>query len=76
MKAAVGDQIVVKSRQVGGAQRAGEILEVKASDGSPPYTVRWSDGHVAVMFPGSDARVEAATGKAKAKDKGKGKRKR
>ncbi|RBQ12196.1 hypothetical protein DP939_44190 [Spongiactinospora rosea] len=38
------------------------IVEVRNADGSPPYTVRWLDqGHLALVFPGPDARVEHVT---------------
>jgi hypothetical protein len=39
--------------------RDAEILEVRGSDGEPPYLVRWSeDGRLSQIFPGADARVE------------------
>jgi hypothetical protein len=44
---------------IGHADRTGEILEVHGPDGSPPYLVRWDDdGHVGLVFPGTDALVE------------------
>jgi hypothetical protein len=59
MYAQAGDRLVVRSTHVDGPARDGEILEVKHSDGSPPYVVRWSDdGHEALVFPGPDAYVE------------------
>lgn len=57
MKAAVGDRIVVNATHVDGPQRNGEIIEVRGQDGEPPYRVRWSDGHEALVFPGPDATV-------------------
>jgi len=61
MYAKVGDRLVVRSRQVDGAVRDAEILEVRHADGSPPYVVRWSDsGHEALVFPGEDAYVDHA----------------
>lgn len=60
MKASVGDRIMVKSHHVGSVDREGEVLEVHNPDGTPPYVVRWSDGHVAVVFPGPDAVVQAS----------------
>ncbi|MBI5089790.1 MAG: DUF1918 domain-containing protein [Actinobacteria bacterium] len=59
MHAAVGDQYRVRSRVIGHADRTGEILEVHGPDGGPPYLVRWDDdGHVGLVFPGTDALVE------------------
>lgn len=53
-----GDRIVVRSQHLGGAVRDAEVLEVRHSDGSPPYVVRWSDtGHESLFFPGPDAYV-------------------
>ena len=58
MRAEVGDQIVIHSTHVDEPVRAGEVLEVRGTDGSPPYRVRWSDnGHEALFFPGPDATV-------------------
>ena len=34
-----------------------ETLEVRDTDGTPPYVVRWEDGHDGVTYPGSDASV-------------------
>ena len=59
MLADVGDRLVVRSTQVDGHVRDGEIIEVRHADGSPPYVVRWSDsGHEALVYPGPDAYVE------------------
>jgi hypothetical protein len=59
MRAAAGDQYRVRSRVIGHPDRTGEILEVHGPDGSPPYLVRWDDdGHVGLVFPGTDALVE------------------
>ena len=33
-------------------------VEVRTVDGSPPYLVRWDDGHVGLYFPGPDAHVD------------------
>lgn len=57
MKANVGDQMWVESRSAEQHRREGEIIEVRGADGEPPFVVRWSDGHEALFFPGSDARV-------------------
>lgn len=58
MKAAVGDRIVVRSTHVDEPGKFGEVIEVRSDDGSPPYLVRWDDGHEALMFPGHDAVLE------------------
>ncbi|MBM7515666.1 DUF1918 domain-containing protein [Nocardioides nitrophenolicus] len=58
MYASVGDRLIVRSNRVGGPVRDGEVLQVRHSDGSPPYVVRWSDnGHESVFFPGPDTEV-------------------
>lgn len=59
MRAAVGDQLVIKGHHVGEADREAEILEVHGEDGGAPFLVRWDDdGHEGLFFPGSDAVVE------------------
>lgn len=63
MKASLGDRLVVHSQHVDEPERAGEIIELKHEDGSPPYVVRWADsGHEALVFPGPDATIESADG--------------
>ena len=57
MQAQVGDRIVVEGRSVGNAKRDGEVIEVRGTDGAPPYVVRWADGHEGLTFPGPDAHV-------------------
>ena len=58
MHAHAGERLVVRSRHQGEADRDAEILEVRGADGAPPYLVRWSDdGHVGLLYPGSDAFV-------------------
>jgi hypothetical protein len=34
------------------------IIEVHGEEGTPPYLVRWRDGHQSVFFPSSDTTVE------------------
>jgi len=59
LRAKPGDRLIVRRHHLGELDRDGEILEVLGPDGSPPFTVRWSDdGHVSTLFPGSDATVE------------------
>ncbi len=58
LKASPGDRLVVRGHYQGQPQRDGEILEVLGADGSPPFLVRWDDGHESEVFPGSDMFVE------------------
>lgn len=58
MRAAVGDELVVKGRHVGDVDRQGEVVEVHGEDGGPPYLVRWKDGHQTIFMPSSDTLVE------------------
>ena len=59
MRAHVGDRILIKGHRVGEPNICDcEVLEVHGVDGSPPYLVRWDDGHESLFFPGSDAVVE------------------
>jgi hypothetical protein len=61
MKAKVGDRLIMEGAKVGDVRRIGVVLEVRHSDGTPPYLVRWlSDGHEALVFPGPDSRIEVA----------------
>jgi Domain of unknown function (DUF1918) len=58
MQARSGDRIVVRGHRVGEPDRDCEVLEVRGTDGGPPYLVRWDDsGHEALFFPGPDAAV-------------------
>ena len=54
MHAKIGDRLRVQSRTVGVPERVGVIVEVRHDDGSPPYLVRFGDGHEALVFPGPD----------------------
>lgn len=56
MQAAIGDWLVVKGHRVAESDREAEIIEVRGSNGGPPYRVRWfEDGHESLVFPGPDA---------------------
>jgi hypothetical protein len=57
MQAEVGDRVVIPGRHVGEAERIGEVLDCRGENGGPPYLVRWSDGHEALLYPGAEARV-------------------
>lgn len=62
MKAKIGDRLILAGSHVGDPRRIGVITQLRHADGTPPYVVRWlDDGHEALVFPGSDARVEAET---------------
>jgi len=58
MKAVVGDVLHVQALHVDGPVRSGEVIEVRGADGEPPFVVRWSDGHEALVFPGSDVTIQ------------------
>lgn len=59
MRAKVGDRIVILGHRVGEPEREAKILEVRGEHGDPPYLVEWSDdGHISLLFPGSDAVIE------------------
>ena len=60
MHAEVGDRLVVESKTVDSPRREGEVIEVHGEGGSPPYLVRWSDGHEGLTYPGPDAHVVSA----------------
>ncbi len=57
MKAQVGDRILIHPTHMNEPTRQGEILEVHGTEGSPPYLVRWDDGHRSLAFPGVGAQV-------------------
>jgi hypothetical protein len=62
MKAHLGDRLILEGTHVGDRRRIGVIVGLRHEDGGPPYDVRWlDDGHRALVFPGSDARVEPPT---------------
>ena len=59
MQAEVGDRIVIKGHQVGQPDRDCKVIEVRGTDGGPPYLVRWEDReHDTLFFPGPDATLE------------------
>lgn len=53
-----GDYVEIFGHRVGDAPRSGEILEVLGSEAHPHYRVRWEDGRVSLLFPGSDVVVK------------------
>ena len=58
MHAVVGDTVAIPGRKVGDAGRLGEVVEVRGSEGQPPYKIRWDDGHEAVCWPGPETRIQ------------------
>lgn len=60
MRAQEGDRLHVHGPTVGAPDKVGRIVEVRGEDGTPPYVVRFEDGHEALVFPGPDAVVEPA----------------
>ena len=58
MLAIVGERIHIQGNAVGVVARNGEIVEVRNEDGSPPYLVRFDDGHESLVFPGPDCVIE------------------
>ncbi|MFJ6835176.1 DUF1918 domain-containing protein [Streptomyces sp. NPDC091209] len=57
MHATKGDQLVQHGRTVGQHDKVSEITEVMGAEGSPPYRVRFEDGHEAVCSPGPDSEI-------------------
>ncbi len=61
MRASVGDRLHVHGRVVGSTDSTAEIIDVRGTDGAPPFVVRYPDGHEALVFPGPDAVVESSS---------------
>ncbi|MBD0692361.1 DUF1918 domain-containing protein [Streptomyces sp. CBMA123] len=59
MHAAVGDQLHIHSSRVGMTDQTGEIIEVRGTNGEPPYVVRFDDGHEGLIYPGPDCNIES-----------------
>lgn len=60
MRGHIGDRLIMQGTHIGDHTRVGVITELRHDDGTPPYLVRWlDDGHVGLVFPGSDALIEA-----------------
>jgi len=62
MRATVGDKLVQHGRTVGQHDKVAEILEVMGAEGTPPYRVRFQDGHEAVCSPGPDSEIRHPEG--------------
>ncbi|MER5464403.1 MULTISPECIES: DUF1918 domain-containing protein [unclassified Streptomyces] len=57
MQANVGDTLLMHGRTVGQHDKHAEVVEVLGAKGTPPYRVRFDDGHEALMSPGPDTVV-------------------
>jgi hypothetical protein len=57
VKADVGDELVVRGRHVSDVDRVGVVVAVHGEEGSPPYLVRWQDGHESTLFPSADTLI-------------------
>jgi hypothetical protein len=70
MKAQPGDRIVLAPVVVEGPVRDGEVLEARGPGGTPPFLVKWSDGHEGLIYPGPGAvlRIGAPTAHADGHD--------
>jgi hypothetical protein len=55
MRAKPGDHIILAPPTIDGPLREGEVIETRGEDGQPPYVVKWSDGHEALLYPGPGA---------------------
>lgn len=60
MQAMIGDRICIRGKHVGAVDRHGEVLEVRGAGGTPPFLVRFDDGHQSLVFPGGDCVVESS----------------
>ncbi|WP_405391872.1 DUF1918 domain-containing protein [Streptomyces sp. NBC_01102] len=57
MEAHAGDHLLTHGRTVGQHDCVAEIVEVLGEGGSPPYRLRFEDGHESIMSPGPDSVV-------------------
>jgi hypothetical protein len=58
MQATIGDRLHVHSNTVGAQDKIATIMEIRGSNGTPPYVVRFSDGHETLIYPGTDCVIE------------------
>jgi hypothetical protein len=59
MQATIGDRLHVHSNTVGAQDKIATIVEIRGANGTPPYRVRFNDGHETLIYPGTDCVVEA-----------------
>jgi hypothetical protein len=57
MHASAGDEIIIHGRNLDTPDRRGRVVEARGADGSPPYLVKFDDGHETILFPGPDVEV-------------------
>lgn len=58
MKAAPGNWLMIEGTHLNDPKRHGQILEVRGTDGAPPYLVRWDDtGTETVVIPTTGAHI-------------------
>ncbi len=61
MKASPGDWLMIEGTHLNDRKRHGRILEVRGSNGAPPYVVKWDDtGAETIVVPTSGAHVLTA----------------
>ena len=58
MRAAVGDRLHFQGKVVGLAEHTAVVIEARGENGTPPYVVRYENGHETVVFPGADVWIE------------------
>ena len=58
LRASPGDRLLVRGHRQGEPERDAEVLKVLGENGSPPYLVRWEDGHESEIFPGTDISIQ------------------
>ncbi|WP_354638592.1 DUF1918 domain-containing protein [Kitasatospora camelliae] len=58
MQATVGDHVHIYGKHIGMVDRKGEIMEVRGTNGEPPYLVHFEDGHDGLIYPGPDTVIE------------------
>ncbi|MEU5715075.1 DUF1918 domain-containing protein [Streptomyces sp. NPDC020403] len=61
MEAHTGDRLLMHGRTVGQHDQVAEIIEVLGDGGTPPYRLRYEDGHESIRFPGPDSVVQHPT---------------
>ncbi|MFF3955820.1 DUF1918 domain-containing protein [Streptomyces sp. NPDC001890] len=58
MEAHTGDRLLIHGRTVGQHDKVAEIVEVLGAGGTPPFRVRFEDGHEHLISPGPDSVVQ------------------
>jgi len=61
MQATIGDRLHVHSNVVGAYDKIATIIDIRGAHGSPPYLVRFADGHETLIYPGADCVIESAS---------------